>query len=211
MIMYAIGFLAQCFFSARVLFQWILSERAHKVLSPSIFWILSIAGSYLLCVYGWLREDFAIILGQFISYYVYLWNLKQKDVWAKIPLLFRLILLCTPAIATIGVEMRTEGISEIFFHNTEIPLWMVIFGSIGQLLFTFRFIYQWLYSRKHNESILPRGFWIISLGGSAIIISYGVMRLDPVLMICQSIGCIPYIRNLMIGYREEKTYNAKSE
>ena len=61
---YVIGFLAQVFFSARILLQWILSERAKKVISPAIFWQLSIVGSYLLFVYGWLRDDFAIILGQ---------------------------------------------------------------------------------------------------------------------------------------------------
>ena len=75
--MYAIGFLAQAFFSARILFQWILSERAKKVLSPSIFWILSILGSYLLVIYGWMRNDFSILLGQFISYYIYIWNLHE--------------------------------------------------------------------------------------------------------------------------------------
>ena len=66
----SIGFLAQLFFSARILVQWILSERAKRVVSPSIFWILSLAGSFLLCLYGWLRDDFSIILGQFISYYI---------------------------------------------------------------------------------------------------------------------------------------------
>ena len=75
---YVIGFLAQVFFSARILLQWILSERAKKVISPAIFWQLSIVGSYLLFVYGWLRDDFAIILGQIISYYIYIWNLGQK-------------------------------------------------------------------------------------------------------------------------------------
>ena len=45
---YVIGFLAQVFFSARILLQWILSERAKKVISPAIFWQLSIVGSYLL-------------------------------------------------------------------------------------------------------------------------------------------------------------------
>ena len=75
-LIYAIGFLAQGFFSARILVQWAMSERARKVLSPSVFWILSIAGAYLLCLYGWLRNDFAIVLGQVISYYIYLWNLK---------------------------------------------------------------------------------------------------------------------------------------
>lgn len=74
----AIGAMAQVFFSARVLVQWILSERAHKVLSPSLFWVLSLAGAYLLCIYGWLRHDFAIVMGQFVSYYVYLWNLNRR-------------------------------------------------------------------------------------------------------------------------------------
>ena len=74
----SIGFLAQAFFSARTLVQWILSEKAKKVLSPTIFWVLSLLGAYLLCIYGWLRNDFAIILGQFISYYIYLANLKLK-------------------------------------------------------------------------------------------------------------------------------------
>ena len=69
---YAIGFLAQAFFSARLLYQWIATEKAKRVLSPSAFWILSIFGSYLLFIYGVLRNDFAIILGQFISYYIYL-------------------------------------------------------------------------------------------------------------------------------------------
>ena len=95
----AIGFLAQAFFSARILAQWILSERARKVLSPSIFWVFSIAGSYLLCLYGWLRQDFAIVLGQFIAYYIYLWNLQAKGLWAKIPVLLRGVLLATPVVA----------------------------------------------------------------------------------------------------------------
>ena len=75
---YVIGFLAQVFFSARILLQWILSERAKRVISPTIFWQLSILGSYLLFLYGWMRHDFAIILGQLISYYIYIWNLEMK-------------------------------------------------------------------------------------------------------------------------------------
>ena len=49
---YVIGFLAQVFFSARILLQWFLSERAKKVISPAIFWQLSIVGAYLLFVDG---------------------------------------------------------------------------------------------------------------------------------------------------------------
>ncbi|MDE6010697.1 MAG: lipid-A-disaccharide synthase N-terminal domain-containing protein, partial [Muribaculaceae bacterium] len=38
-IVFGIGFLAQGFFSARILVQWILSEKARRVLSPSLFWV----------------------------------------------------------------------------------------------------------------------------------------------------------------------------
>lgn len=81
---YAIGFTAQLLFSARLLYQWIVSEKAKKVLSPPAFWILSIVGSFLLFIYGVLRDDFAIILGQYISYYIYLWNLKMQGLWGRI-------------------------------------------------------------------------------------------------------------------------------
>ena len=84
MLLYVVGFLAQVFFSARILLQWILSERAKRVVSPSIFWILSLAGSYLLFIYGWMRDDFAIVLGQVISYYIYIWNLSAKGVEANV-------------------------------------------------------------------------------------------------------------------------------
>ena len=93
---FAIGFLAQAFFSARILLQWALSERAGRVLSPGAFWVLSLAGSYLFFVYGWLRDDFAIILGQFISYYIYIWNLREKAIWFHILRPCRWVLGLTP-------------------------------------------------------------------------------------------------------------------
>lgn len=198
---YLVGFLAQVFFSARILVQWILSERAKQVLSPALFWIFSVAGAYLMCVYGWLRHDFSIVLGQVISYYIYLWNLKEKDVWKKVHILFRWILLLTPVVALyLAMEDTTTVISK-FFRNDNIPVWLVIYGSLGQIIFTLRFVYQWYYSRRRHESVLPAGFWIISLTGSAVIVSYAIIRHDPVLIIGQSFGLIAYIRNLCLLHR----------
>lgn len=208
-IIYGIGFLAQGFFSARILVQWIMSERARKVLSPSIFWILSICGSYLLCLYGWLRSDFAIVLGQFISYYVYLWNLKAKGVWSATPSWLRLLLLATPIFALCGVAFEGATAFEKFFHNEDVPLWLLIFGSAGQVIFTLRFLYQYFYSYRRGESELPQGFWILSLIGSLSIVSYGIIRHDPVLIVGQNFGLVAYIRNLMIGCRAHR--RAKSE
>ena len=200
---FLIGFLAQGFFSARILVQWIMSERARKVLSPSVFWILSIIGSYLLCLYGVLRQDFAIVLGQFISYYVYLWNLKAKGIWKTTPEWLRLILLATPMAAISIAAVHADEFFRTFFHNEDIPMWLLLFGSAGQIIFTLRFIYQYWYSSRRGESELPPFFWILSLAGSLSIVTYGIIRHDPVLIIGQSFGLVAYIRNLMIGARKK--------
>jgi len=196
---YVIGFLAQAFFSARLLYQWIVTEKARKILSPPAFWILSIFGSYLLFVYGVLRDDFAIILGQVISYYIYLWNLGVKGIWKKIAIPFRFLLLFTPVAATLFLLRDIPAFTATFFQNRHVPFWLLLFGSAGQILFTFRFIYQWICSRQQHESVLPVGFWVISLLGSATIIAYGIFRLDPVLIIGQLFGFVVYVRNIMIG------------
>lgn len=181
-----------------------MSERARKVLSPSIFWILSIAGSYLLCLYGCLREDFAIVLGQFISYYVYLWNLKAKGIWRNTHKWLRVLLVATPIAALAGACMHAEAFFEHFFRNEDVPMWLLLFGSAGQIIFTLRFVYQYWYSSRKGESELPPLFWILSLFGSLSIVSYGILRHDPVLIIGQSFGVVAYVRNLMIGFRHNK-------
>lgn len=203
MMLYVIGFLAQIFFSARILLQWILSERAKRVVSPAMFWALSLAGSYLLFIYGWLRDDFAIILGQVISYYIYIWNLSAKGVWRKIYAVVRYLLLLTPVVAIGFAVTHADTFIHDFFRNDQVPLWLLLFGSAGQIIFTLRFVYQYFYSRRRGESMLPVGFWIISLTGSAAIVAYGIVRLDPVLILGQSVGFIAYTRNIII-YKKER-------
>ena len=198
---YVIGFLAQVFFSARILLQWILSERAKKVISPAIFWQLSIVGSYLLFVYGWLRDDFAIILGQIISYYIYIWKLDKKHQWKKLPFIIRTLLLLTPVAAILYMLKDASAFVDQFFRNEKIPLWLLIYGSMGQIIFTLRFVYQWIYSKRKDESLLPIGFWVISLLGALIIVSYAIYRRDPVLILGQSTGLIAYSRNIYLSRR----------
>lgn len=200
----SIGFLAQAFFSARILVQWIMSERAKKVLSPSLFWIFSLAGAYLLCLYGWLRDDFSIVFGQFISYYIYLWNLKVKGVWQRVNKLLRFLLVITPIVAICFVASNADVFISRFIHNDEVPLWLLLFGSAGQFIFTMRFVYQWYYSHKRGMSKLPSLFWIMSLVGSLSIVSYGVIRHDIVLIVGQSFGVVAYTRNLCLIHSSKK-------
>lgn len=200
-LIYAIGFLAQIFFSARTLLQWIKSEKVKAVVSPSSYWILSISGSYLLCLYGWFREDFSIILGQFLSYYIYLYNLYLKGLWKKFGFLLKMLLVATPVVAAVFALKDFSAFTESFFRNEDVPVGLLVFGSAGQIMFTLRFVYQWVSSMKRHESVLPAGFWIISLAGSALIISYGIFRADPVLILGQSFGFVAYLRNLVLYFR----------
>ena len=201
---FIIGFLAQICFSARILLQWILSERAKKVVSPSIFWKLSLVGAYLLFIYGWLRNDFAILLGQFISYYIYIWNLDQKKSWKRIPIFIRYLFLLTPVLAVSYVLSQHQNFIGQFFNNADISPGLIVFGSLGQVIFTLRFVYQWFYSYRKQESLLPLGFWIISLTGALLIVSYAFIRRDPVLILGQSTGIIAYSRNIYLLYRSKK-------
>ena len=112
-----IGFLAQGLFSARMLVQWILSERARRVLSPTLFWVLSVIASILLCLYGWLRSDFAIILGQIFSYYIYLWNLRIKGAMVRVPVWVRVVLCVLPVLMAIPVAGDAPAVYNRFFAN----------------------------------------------------------------------------------------------
>ena len=202
---YLLGFISQVLFFMRTLLQWVLSERAKKVLSPTIYWVLSIIASYLFCIYGWFRNDFSILLGQLISYYIYIWNLNENGVWKKINVVVQAILFLTPICAIVFVLKNGDYFVSNFLTNTKIPLWLIIWGSAGQIIFTLRFVYQWIYSMRRNESLLPVGFWIISLIGSGLITIYGVIRVDPILILGQSVGFIAYTRNIAIYRKELKT------
>lgn len=202
---FVLGFISQMLFFTRTLLQWILSERAQKVLSPTIYWVLSIIASYLFCIYGWLRNDFSILLGQIISYYIYIWNLNENGVWAKINIVLKALLILTPILAIGFVLKNGNYFVTNFLSNNKIPLWLVVFGSLGQVIFTLRFVYQWIYSMRRKESLLPVGFWIISLVGSGIIATYGLIRLDPILILGQSVGFIAYTRNIALFRKELKT------
>lgn len=195
---YSIGFLAQILFSGRLLVQWALSEKAKKVITPSLFWQMSLLASFLLFVYGYLRDDFAIMLGQALTYYIYIRNLQLQGEWSKAPKIIRFFLLIFPLLIVVYAFNNNKIDVDNLFKNEAIPFWLLLLGSVAQLIFTFRFIYQWMYSEKQKKSVLPFGFWLLSLIGSLLILTYAIIRKDPVLFTGHIFGSIVYIRNLIL-------------
>lgn len=199
---YTIGFIAQLLFSARLIIQWIASEKQKRVLTPSTFWKLSLFASFLLFVYGYLRSDFSIMLGQTLTYFIYIRNLQLQGEWNKLHVSFRGFLYLFPVLLFLySYNNNTYDIQKLFF-NEAIPFWLLVLGSGAQVIFTFRFIYQWIYSEKIKESILPLGFWILSLTGAGLILIYAVLRRDPVLLLGHLVGSIIYIRNIVLSRRQ---------
>ena len=201
-VIFAIGFTAQLLFASRMIAQWILSEREGKSVSPVIFWQLSLLGSIIFLFYGILRHDFAIVLGQVLVYFIYIRNLHLKKQWHTIPLIFRIIVIVAPIITLAFLLSDNQSNLLAILKNDNISLPLKIWGSAGQLIFTLRFYIQWADSESKSESLLTRRFWIVSLIGSVMIVSYSIFRLDPVLFLGQSIGLVVYIRNLMLERRK---------
>jgi lipid-A-disaccharide synthase-like uncharacterized protein len=85
----------------------------------------------------------------------------------------------------------------------DIPTSWLILGLVGQALFSMRFLIQWIYSEKHKKSIIPTAFWYFSLAGGLTLLSYAVLRQDPVFIIGQGMGLFVYIRNLMLIRKEQ--------
>ena len=195
---YSVGLIAQLLFSGRLILQWILSEKNKKVLSPSLFWKLSLIASFLLFVYGYLRNDFAIMLGQAITYFIYIRNLQLQGEWQKAPKWLQISLYIFPTLIVIYSYNNNTYDLEKLFSNEAIPMWLLVLGSSAQVIFNFRFFYQWIYSEKRKESSLPLGFWILSLIGALLILIYAILRKDPVLFIGHITGSFIYIRNIMM-------------
>ena len=80
---------------------------------------------------------------------------------------------------------------------TSTTLWIGI-GFLGQILFTSRFLVQWIASERRRESVVPVAFWWFSLMGGVTLLSYAIWRQDPVFIMGQGAGLIIYIRNLIL-------------
>lgn len=197
-IIYSVGFLAQILFSSRLIVQWLTSEKEKRVVTPTLFWTLSLIASFLLFIYGYLRNDFAIMLGQGLTYFIYIRNLQLQNQWQKFHIIMRWILLLMPLFITVFYFNNNTIDVNLLFKNEDIPIWLLSLGIISQTVFTLRFIYQWLYSEKNKSSSLPFGFWALSLIGSILILTYALYRKDPVLLVGHTLGATIYIRNLIL-------------
>jgi len=83
--------------------------------------------------------------------------------------------------------------------------WWVLLGLVAQVLFTMRFLVQWIASERVGHSVIPVAFWLFSIGGGLLLLIYALYRKDIVFIAGQSFGVFVYLRNLQFVLRDRKT------
>ncbi len=80
----------------------------------------------------------------------------------------------------------------------------VLLGFLAQGFFTARFVVQWIASERAGKSVIPLAFWLLSIGGGALLLAYALYRRDPVFIAGQAFGVFVYVRNLYFVMRERR-------
>ncbi|HLM41191.1 MAG TPA: lipid-A-disaccharide synthase N-terminal domain-containing protein [Microvirga sp.] len=102
--------------------------------------------------------------------------------------------------------MRLSQDLGLYFYDVVVnrfDLWAA-FGVLAQFVFGARFIVQWIASEKAERSVIPVGFWLLSIAGGLMTLIYGFARRDIVIILGQAFSIFIYGRNLMLIAREAK-------
>ena len=80
---------------------------------------------------------------------------------------------------------------------------IALFGFAAQLVFFMRFVVQWISTERNRKSVIPVAFWYISITGGFMLLTYGILDHDPVIIMGQSFGIIVYARNLYFIHKHK--------
>lgn len=200
---YPLGLLPPVFFTARILLQWVASERAGRSVVPSAFWYLSMAGNSLFFLHYVIQCQFSFAYLQMTGA-LFAWrnlNLRKRP----IPFAYMVALLLGATFALPLLFLSLYGWSDWFrapLLLEQVTSGWTVFGLIGAALFASRFWVQWwqVESQRDTTELSPL-FWQLSLGGSGLSCVYFLHIHDWVSLISFSCGMIPYARNLWLLIR----------
>jgi lipid-A-disaccharide synthase-like uncharacterized protein len=82
--------------------------------------------------------------------------------------------------------------------------WVVLLGYVAQIMFTMRFVVQWIASERAGKMVMPIAFWFFSIGGGVLLFGYALYVRDPVFILGQGFGVFVYVRNLYFELRDRR-------
>lgn len=89
-----------------------------------------------------------------------------------------------------------EWLTAILLVDGWPAIWLAVFGLLAQAVFMMRFVVQWISTERARASVMPTAFWWLSIAGAAMLITYGFLRQDVVIILGQAFGFVVYARNL---------------
>lgn len=92
--------------------------------------------------------------------------------------------------------MSLGGLVQWWHTTPTVELVWIGVGLVAQLMFSMRFLIQWIATERARASIIPETFWYFSFGGGILLLAYAIYRLDPVFILGQATGLIIYSRNI---------------
>ena len=108
--------------------------------------------------------------------------------------------------AVLGGMMDRTLFEMVIFGTAVVVTPWKIFGTCGVLMFTGRWFFQAYYSRKAGKPVTPRIFWVMSVVGSLILLSYFVFspKRDMVGVLSNLFPSAIALYNLYLDLRNEK-------
>jgi lipid-A-disaccharide synthase-like uncharacterized protein len=181
-------------FSARVLVQWIASERAGRCVVPVSFWWISSIGAVWGIIYSLVREEIAFVFGFGVTLVPYVRNLVIHYRLGHNPRPSAFIIPFAILLVSILLSSKWETADWIVDGEGS---WFCI-AVAGISIFYSRFFIQWIHSEKIRLNVMPLSFWICSLAGSMLLLVYSIHILDPVYILSYLFNSVPYMRNIFL-------------
>lgn len=224
--LYPLGFVSSLAFTARFFIQWLDSEKKKQSIVTPLFWKLSLLGNVALWIHSIIQFQLHVAFIQ-VGNAVISW--RNLNLIRTSPPPFQLTIVFAFLFAGLsltlllfGIQMNWEWEDGALQSWFRIPSWLGYgtkdsipwewhaVGFSGLILFNSRFWVQWWLAEKHRKSYLSTSFWWMSLSGDLLCLVYFTILGDMVNFIGPAFGLIPYLRNLMLLYKNPKTLPSKN-
>lgn len=194
----ALGWLGQALFFSRGLVQWLQSERAGKSVSTPTFWWLSLLGTLLLTFSSAYQNKPILVASFAINLGIYGRNLllcstrfRHVDVHP---------LLAAGLAAAMALGLWSAGPPRPPEADSVGVLWQAV-GTLGLVLWSSRFLYQWWASERRGASHFDATFWWLSLAGNVPMLAYALRLGEPLYIASFALGPLTQSRNLVLLHR----------
>jgi len=188
-----LGLVGQAIFAARMLLQWIASERAGRSVVPRSFWHLSLFASACVGTYAALTGNVIFLLSVLPGAFIY----------ARMLMLRRRVGMA--ALLALAAPIAALAVWATLRKPLSGPVLISTLGFGGWLLWMSRFPIQWWISERSGTPTLGTVFWIVSLAGACLLLVYASWHRDWVMLIAFAPGPVFYLRNLVLIHRSRGT------